>query len=110
MALIMPAVNADDVAKNPTAFRFVPGTGYQMLGTPPVPDQPVNGDSACFPTVPAPKDSWHRLQPPNGNTFIRMQWDPDTRNWTPPLGSGGRRVAFSAGYLAGHGWTYLEAE
>ena len=102
----MHPVNHDHAQKDPTAHRLLPGKGYYHLGTPKMPPKPVAGAKSCLPTAfPAPEGSWHLLKPPRGGAPVRFQWHPATQLWSPPLGSG-KRLSFSAAYLAAHGWAY----
>jgi hypothetical protein len=104
--------NADDVKANPIAYSFSMGTGYKLLGPLRLPSTPLGPASACEPTVPADEGSWHRIIPMGqlDGIYIRAQWNPSKKIWTPPLEAQGRRVAFTSQYLAAHGWTYGEAE
>jgi hypothetical protein len=107
-----PLFEMPEIDRNPTAFAFVVGKGFQLLGTPRIPSPPVGAAEACEPASDAEYGSWHRLIPPNqvDGTYIRVRWNSELKCWVPPLESGGRRIAFSSKYLAAAGWVYGEAE
>lgn len=106
----MKSYSADDVALNPTAFAYKPNDGFKYVGALPMPRNPIFVPSECEPSaVPhAENGSWHDVLPPEGTgaPAVRMQWNPTTKVWSPPIQQGGRRCAYSSAYLAAHGWKY----
>lgn len=91
---------------NPTHYRFRLGEGYKLLGEPRMPSVVVAPASAC--EVDAEPGTTHAIQPPNGGDPVTMRWIGAGR-WEPiPMGVG-RRLAYSAEYLAACGWTYAGA-
>lgn len=86
-----------------TAHAYMAGVGYIRVGTPPMPAIPVDDARACLPPPPVASNTDHVLQPPSGPTMV-MTWG--GMEWIPPLGKG-KRLAFTAAYLAAHGWSYV---
>lgn len=95
----------DEVRKKRTEYRFLPGTGYILLGNLPLPAVRIGPASVCEAPAPAAAGSSHFLQPPIGAEPQVLKWHPDKKEWEPGLGAG-KRVAFSSAYLAACGWTY----
>lgn len=89
-----------------TAHVFRPGLGYTEFAPHlALKHGPVRGGN-CKPAKDAPPRSEHRLKPPGGHAALVCAWVPAEQAWRP-LHRDGKRMAFTADYLASHGWTYL---
>lgn len=101
-------IKKETADKNRQAHDFIAGVGYIRKSVPKMPKKVIAKESACIPTAtPSLEGSWHWLRPPQeGAPNVRMQWHPETKEWSPLLGHG-KRITFSAAYLAAHGWMYV---
>jgi hypothetical protein len=101
-------ITQTEVNANPTCYSFKMGLGYEYLGPPRIPSNPVGPATACEPPAPAAKGSWHFLIPPNqpAGVQLSLRWDPLNMTWTPPVEAQGRRIAFTSEYMAANGWIY----
>ena len=92
---------------NPTHYRFRLGEGYRLLGEPKMPTVRIATADVCSPGE-VEVNTLHSIRPPNGAEPLTMRWIGSGR-WEPiPLGTG-RRMAYTAEYLAACGWTYVGA-
>ena len=64
-------------------------------------------DCNCIPPDNTPANSKHLLMPPGGAPPIECTYLARDKAWMPPVHRAGKRMAFTADYLASHGWTYL---
>lgn len=91
--------------REPTAHRFVPKIGYVRVGQPMLPVKHVANEGACTPPMGTEWDTLHLLRPPHkGAPDVALMWT--LQGWMPELGRG-KRLAFTAKYLAAHGWLYI---
>ena len=71
----------------------------------------IEGDvvgTTCVPPANTPADSRHYLRPPRGAQPLLFTWIAAEKAWAP-LTRDGKRMAFTADYLASHGWQYLKS-
>lgn len=66
--------------------------------------RPGQFKGSCHPAPGAPDGSRHVLRAPHGDTKV-FAWVKKEAAWAGMPGKG-HRMAFSADYLASHGWTY----
>lgn len=92
---------------NRTAYRLVPGKGYKLMGTPPMPDIPLGEPAACEPLSGTASGTRHMLAPPAEREapLVMFTWYAEKKEWEC-FGHVGNRVGFTSAYLAAHGWTY----
>lgn len=84
---------------------FIPGVGYVRFSSVPRQFVPISGrEVICLPAAGTLGGTWHTLTRGGGRP-IRMRWDARGRQWEPMPGRGSR-MAFTAEYLAHHGWKY----
>lgn len=103
------AITLEQARKARSQHRLIPGKGYVRLPEPSMPTEIVAGPEACHPGQ-VPNRSWHWLkaqQDIEGKKLVRMQWDSEKEEWSPELGSGGRRLGYKVVYLAAHGWQHV---
>lgn len=102
---------------SPTTHAFKYGVGYleyapnnDLLRSAPhlAMKHGQHRDRSCMPPDNTPAGSKHLLKPP-GATPIECTYLPRDQAWMPPLHRPGKRMAFTADYLASHGWKYLHA-
>lgn len=62
-------------------------------------------DGKCVPLDGAKDRSVHWLRPPGGHQPLMCCWIAAEKAWMP-LTRDGKRIAFTADYLASHGWVY----
>lgn len=65
-------------------------------------------DGQCVPPDETKDRSVHLLRPPGGHPLLMCAWIDQERAWLP-LTRDGKRMAFTADYLASHGWIYGRA-
>lgn len=65
-------------------------------------------DGKCLPPDGTSDRSIHWLRPPGGHQPLMCAWIASEKAWMPTMRDG-KRMAFTAEYLASHGWTYLKA-
>jgi len=83
-----------------TAHSYHPGFGYVKHD---IPLDPGPHRRQCLAPQTIVNGSAHLLSPPGGPPAIRFVWVEAEQAWAR---SGGIRMAFTAGYLGSHGWTY----
>lgn len=91
-----------------TEHVFKPGQGYIHLGPLPMPGTQIRGAHACLPSEGTADGSVHLLRTPGEEAEMRFAWVAKEQAWKP-LPQKGHRLAFSAAYLAAHGWAYAGA-
>lgn len=99
-------LSTQDLAANSlTTHAFQPGVGYIDYGTMPL---TIRGtykgqESQCLPPY-GTADGTSHIMSPDGNYEVKMTWIASQNAWAAP---GGIRMAFTAKYLAAHGWQYI---
>lgn len=88
----------------PSLHRFVPGMGYMKV-TPRPHGRQAGG--SCTPPRAAANASLHLLLPPNGAEPVKMIWNQRDQSWSAEHMMAGNRMAWTALYLASHGWSYI---
>ena len=68
-----------------------------------------HGEAACDPPANTPTGSQHLLKPPGGHAPMVCSFVSRPAAAWMPLHRDGKRLAFTAAYLASHGWKYLRA-
>ena len=87
-----------------TAHVFVPKLGYLHAGPLAMPKVAQGGADSASPAAAAVDGSRHILKAPDGGPELAFTWIAREKAWER---YGGRRMAFSAAYLAAHGWSYV---
>lgn len=92
---------------SPTTHVFRPGHGYiEFAAHMALKHGPVRGGN-CRPPEGTAAHSRHLLKPPGGHAPLACAWIAAQQAWMP-LHRDGKRMAFTADYLASHGWQYLK--
>lgn len=89
-----------------TEHAMIPQVGFVRMGPPKLPLEPRGPPAACSPPDKTETDTLHTLITPGGDDFPNMRWHAEFREWAPLVPFAGNRMAFTAQYLAAHGWTY----
>lgn len=87
-----------------SAHALIPGAGYVRVGHPAMPENPVGPPAECLPEADTPDGSVHWLIEPNGQNRQHFVWHKASNEWAPLSPLKGNRIAFTAAYLAAHGW------
>ena len=100
------STHRDKAMASPTTHYFRQGLGYFNLAEPPaMPTIRRGGPDQCMPPKGTKNGSAHLLSPPNSIRLMEFSWVAKERAW---MRYGGIRMAFSAEYLAAHGWQYKQ--
>jgi len=84
---------------------FRPGLGYfDHTAPPPMPLVARGFGHECAPPAGTQDGSLHWLVSPGNGRQLQFAWVARERAWERP---GGIRMAFTAEYLAAHGWRYV---
>lgn len=95
----------DRALQSKVTHRFVPGRGYFEYSAPPLAYRPKPGvEQVCMPKQGARDGSAHFLKPPGAGVPMVFRWVERERAWER---AGGKRLAFTAEYLAHFGWRYV---
>jgi hypothetical protein len=89
---------------NKTAHSFVPGLGYLRHMNALKPGVAINDANACNPPATFKNGDRALLQPRMGGKLVIFAWVAAERAWERPFGN---RMAWTAVYLASHGWKYV---
>lgn len=93
-------VTHEEALRDPMAHRFRRGIGHVRARSLRAP----LGAVALLPPHGSAANSFHRLAPGTGGAARTFKWA--AGHWFAP---GGNRLGWSAEYMGGHGWVYIDA-
>ena len=93
----------EQALKDRASHQFQLGVGYVKLAPPPLPTTHKGRPGDCDPPKATKDGTFHLLSVPGGSMSLEFEWIETEKAWAR---FGGNRMAFTAAYLAAHGWKY----